>query len=115
MQNPQLYNLINKLKIVGKKNNIPLWLTIAELLERPRSKRAEVNIYKLAKYTHEGSKVIVPGKVLGVGDINHKIILASLSISKTAAEKIKKSGGIIMSIEEMVDKFPDGKEVIIIG
>ncbi len=115
MQNPILINTINKLKEAARSNGVGVWLASARMLERSRSRRVVVNIGKIAKYTKDGSKVIVPGKVLSDGNIDHKIILASFAISKMAAKKIKDAGGIILTIDEMINRYPDGKEVIIIG
>jgi large subunit ribosomal protein L18e len=115
MQNPVLLDTIKKLKSVGKTNKAGVWLATARMLSRSRSKRAIVNVGKIAKYTKDGNKVIVPGKVLGSGNINHKIELASFGISLEAAKKVKEAGGIILTINEMLERYPNGKEVIIIG
>ena len=53
--------------------------------------------------------------MLGTGILSHKIILASFSISNSAAKKIKDSGGEIIKFSEMIEKFPTGKGVKIIG
>ena len=39
----------------------------------------------------------------------------SFSISNSAAKKIKDSGGEIIKFSEMIEKFPTGKGVKIIG
>jgi len=43
--------------------------------------------------------VIVPGKVLGDGEMDHKITIAALSFSQQAREKLKECK--IVSIEEL--------------
>ncbi|MEK0328055.1 MAG: uL15 family ribosomal protein, partial [Nitrosopumilus sp.] len=65
--------------------------------------------------TKENAVIVVPGKVLGTGNVSHKITLSSFSISNSAAKKIIESGGTIISFSEMINKFPTGKGVIIIG
>lgn len=65
--------------------------------------------------TKEGDIVIVPGKVLGSGIINHKIILSCFSISVAAMKKIIDCGGEVITINELVEQYPDGKGVRIIG
>lgn len=115
MQNPMLINTIQNLKVASKKNEANIWLAVAKMLNRSRSRRVEVNIERLAKHTRDNAKVIVPGKVLGKGNIEHKIELAAFAISETAAKKIKDAGGSVLTIEKMLTKYPDGKEVIIIG
>ena len=59
--------------------------------------------------------LFVPGKVLGTGNLYHKITLSSFSISASAANKIIKSGGNIMTYSDMIKKFPTRKGVIIFG
>ena len=59
--------------------------------------------------------MFVPGKIIGTGNLSHKITLSSFSISTTAANKVIKSGGNIMAYSEMIKKFPTGKGVIIFG
>ncbi|GIU70973.1 MAG: 50S ribosomal protein L18e [Candidatus Nitrosocaldaceae archaeon] len=115
MQNPVLIDTIQKLKVASKSNNVKIWLAVARMLERSRSRRVEVNIDRIARYTKDGSKVVVPGKVLAKGNIDHKIELAAFAISEAAARKIKEAGGMILTLEEMANKYPDGKEVMIIG
>ena len=115
MQNPILIDTIQKLKVAGRSNKANIWLAVAKMLNRSRSRRVEVNIERIARYTRDNSRVIVPGKVLAKGDIDHKIELAVFTISETAARKIKDAGGSILTIEDMINKYPDGKEVIIIG
>ena len=65
--------------------------------------------------TDNGNAVIVSGKVLGTGKLSHKIIVSSFSISSSAAKKIKESGGEILKFSDMIERFPTGKDVKIIG
>ena len=63
----------------------------------------------------DGNAVIITGKVLGTGNISHKVSVSSFSISNSAAKKIKDSGGEVLKFSEMIEKFPTGKGVKIIG
>lgn len=92
-RNPQLKQLIIKLKKQNK-------LEIASMLALPKRKRVEVNINKLNKETKEGENVIVPGKVLGSGNISHKITIAAFSFSQSAKSKLKDC--IIKDIEDII-------------
>ncbi len=93
--NSQLQELIIELKKQDK-------LKLANLLARPRRRRIEVNLDKLSKETREGDLVIVPGKVLGKGDLGHKITIAALSFSEEARKKLK--GCKFMGIRELAGK-----------
>ena len=70
---------------------------------------------KINDVTKENDVIVVPGKVLGTGNVFHKVTLSSFSMSNTAAKKIVESGGKIISFSEMIEKFPTGKGVRIIG
>lgn len=114
LSNPVQSETIMELKSAYKKNKAPIWLKLQEILEKP-GKKVEVNLNKLSKVTEKDDIVIVPGKVLGKGTIEHKITLCAFSLSQSAAKKIIDAGGKIFTIKEFVDKFPEGSKVKIIG
>lgn len=109
--NVYLRKLIRKLK----KTKIPVWVRVAEELERPRRRRREVNISRINKYTNEGDVVVVPGKVLGYGFLDHRVVVSAWKFSKKAIEKIKEAGGEAISIEELLNRNPKGSNIKIIG
>lgn len=109
--NVYLRKLIRRLK----KTKVPIWMRIAEELEKPRRKRREVNLSKINKYTKEGDIVVVPGKVLGYGFLDHKVIVSAWRFSEKAKEKIIEIGGEAISIEELLERNPKGSNVKIIG
>ena len=74
-----------------------------------------INLKKIDENSSEGNAVIILGKVLGTGKISHKISLSSFSISNSAASKIKESGGEVLKFSEMIEKYPTGTGVKIIG
>jgi large subunit ribosomal protein L18e len=109
--NLQLSRLIDLLR--KKKKGI--WLRIAEDLSKPARTRRVVNIFRLNRFSAKGETIVVPGKVLGDGNLNHSLTVAAFSFSKEAKSKIEKAGGKILSISELVSKHPDGKGVKILG
>ena len=106
--NPELVRLIESLKIESYKNNRRIWRDIAKRLSKSSRRRAEVNISKINRYTKENYVVIVPGKVLGAGKLNHKVTVAALSFSEGAKRAIEGVGGQCLSIEELLEKNPKG-------
>lgn len=108
-------NTKSSLRNAYKRSGSPIWKSIEKKFKSSRSNRSEVNVSKLDNITKEGDIVIVPGKVLGSGIINHKIILSSFSISVTAMKKVIDCGGEVITINELVEQYPDGKGVRIIG
>ena len=109
--NQHTENLIKKVKETASKEGSGFWKRIGNELEKPRRKRREVNISSLERNTREGEIVLVPGKVLGEGELNHNLTVAALKFSEAAKTKIEK----IMTIKELLEKNPKGKGVRIIG
>jgi large subunit ribosomal protein L18e len=58
---------------------------------------------------------VFPGKVLGTGNIPHKITLCSFSISDSAAAKVIENGGNLISYSKLIEKHPTGKGVVLLG
>jgi large subunit ribosomal protein L18e len=103
------------LKHASTKNDAPIWSKMAELALKPSSIRRTINVNEISKFTKDGDVIFHPGKVLGMGIISHKITVSSFSISNTAAKKIIEAGGKIISYKEIIEKFPTGKGVKVLG
>jgi large subunit ribosomal protein L18e len=110
-----LNNTIWTLRNALKKNKVPIWKAVIKELSRSRSNRREVNIGESAHVTKDKEVVIVPGKILGSGEISHKLTVWCFTISEVATRKILDAGGKILSLDSLIKKYPDGKGVRIIG
>ncbi|PUA31982.1 MAG: 50S ribosomal protein L18e [Candidatus Terraquivivens tikiterensis] len=88
------------------------WRAILKEANRPRR---VVNVYKLNRYTKEGDVVFVPGKLLGLGNIDHPVTVSAFSLSKSAYEKVVRAGGSVLSMEDFMRLYPTGRGVKIIG
>jgi len=115
MANQVVMQMAKELKQASSKNDAPIWSKLAKLALKTTVSRRVVNLNKIDEVTKDNAVIVVPGKVLGTGNVSHKITLSSFSISNTAAKKIIESGGSIISFSEMIKKFPTGKGVVIIG
>ena len=73
------------------------------------------NLYRIGQLTKDNDTVVFPGKVLGTGNIPHKITLCPFSISESAATKILENGGKLISFSELIEKSPTGKGVVLLG
>lgn len=113
--NPELKELINNLKILSIEKKQPLWKRTAKELEKPSRIRREVNLWKINLNSKKDENVLVPGKVLSTGDLDHKVTIIAQSFSKKALEKIKKSGSNAITLEEYIKKNPTSKNIKIIG
>ncbi|RLE69408.1 MAG: 50S ribosomal protein L18e [Thermoprotei archaeon] len=112
--NIHLRLLISYLKKKSRENGANIWRKVAEYLEKPTRNRVEVNIWKINKYTVNGDTVVVPGKVLGSGFLNHKVTVAAWSFSQKSKEKILKAGGNILTIDKLIEINPKGSNIKIL-
>lgn len=113
--NPQLKDLIANMRGLARKQNVNLWKRLAEELEKPSRQRRVVNISTINRNTKDNETIVVPGKVLSVGDLDHKVVIAAFSFSKEAKEKISSNKSQVMGLDELMKKNPQGKGVRIIG
>ena len=114
MKNTQLQSTIKELKKASIENEAGIWKRIAEDLERPTRIKRVVNVYSIDKNSKDGEVVIVPGKVLGTGELSKKVTVAAYSFSDGAFDKIKAKGECV-TILDLVKKNPKGKNVRILG
>lgn len=113
--NPNLIELIHELKKQANENDVPIWKDIALRLEKSSRNWPEVNLNRINRYIKENETALIPGKVLSTGDLKKKVSVAAWSFSAKSQEKIKKSGGKYMSIEELVKNNPKGENIRILG
>ncbi len=115
MTNQFVIRMAKDLKKASVKNDAPLWSKLSKLALKPSSVRRTINLKRIGQLTKDNDVVVFPGKVLGTGAIPHKITLFSFSISNSAASKIKESGGQIVGFNDMIEKFPSGTGVNLLG
>ena len=113
--NPILWRLVRELRTRGKREGARLWLDLAERLERPRRTRAEVNLSQLNRYSNEGETLVVPGKVLAAGKLDHAISIAAFKFSGAAKRKIAAAGGKVLTIQQLLQENPSGRNVRLMG
>ena len=112
--NPNLIELIGNLKEKSYQENVSIWKDVARRLERSNRRKAQVNISKINRYSDDDETILIPGKVLGSGSIDHKVNVAALSFSQAAQEKILTAGGECLDIAEILEKNPKGSKIRII-
>jgi large subunit ribosomal protein L18e len=113
--NPNFVSLIRLLEKKSKENNAAIWRDIAEKLNRPKKSRIAINVSRINRYTKENEEVVVPGKVLGAGLIDHPTMVAALDFSDQARIKIVNAKGKCLLISEIVEANPKGSNIRIIG
>ena len=113
--NPILMNLIQELKKNSNEQSVNLWKRIANDLEKPTRQRRVVNLSSISRHTKEDEIIVVPGKVLGSGDLEHKVTISAFQFSGGAKEKLEKAGAKIVPLLELSKENPSGKGIRIIG
>jgi large subunit ribosomal protein L18e len=94
--------LIRQLEKLSDKTDKAIWEKVAEILSRSRRKRVAVNIGKINRLANDGEIIIVPGRVLGGGLLEKKLVVIAESFSKTAWQKILDNGGKPYTLYEVV-------------
>ena len=113
--NPVLVDLIGALKNAGRTNEAPLWRDIASRLEKPSRNWAQVNVSKLDDHLGAGENAVIPGKLLGDGEVSKAYTVVAFSASASAKAKIAKAGGKVLTFNEAIKAFPKGQNCRIIG
>ena len=112
---PILVGLISELRKRSNEQSASIWRRVASDLEKPSRQRRVVNLSGLSRNTKENDIVIVPGKILGAGTMDHKLTVSALMFSGGAKEKLEKAGAKIVPLLELSKTNPTGKGIRVIG
>lgn len=112
---PTNYQVQQIVAELSKKGESGFWRRVAKDLQKPTRQRCAVNVYKIDKYAREGETILIPGKVLSVGEINKKVDVAAMNFSAEAKRKIVEAKGKALSISELLQQNPEGKKVRILA
>jgi len=112
--NITLRTLTRELRKTANQYKAPIWDYVADILERPSRSRVVVNVSKLERVASPNEVVVIPGKLLGAGTINKRVVVAAFSFSPKAVEKVKNAGGQVMSIKDLISINPSGSGVKVV-
>lgn len=101
--------LLSKSKANAKNKKLLDYLQF--LASKPKRQRVSVNLYKLDKMSKANRSIVVPGKVLGTGDISKSINITAIDFSSGALQKLKSSNCKVVDLGEMISK--GGARIII--
>ena len=107
--------LISDLKKKAIESKESIWKRIACDLEKSTRLRRVVNLSRIDRVTKKDELIIVPGKVLGSGMLNHPVTIAAWSFSDSALDKMKETNAKAMSIQDIMKESAKGKRIRIIG
>ncbi len=108
---PLLRHTSVMLEKAAREHGAPVWQVASELLSGTARNRIEVNIGHISRLAKAGQALFVPGKVLGTGLIDKKVVVGAFSFSASARSKIEGSGGSALSVEQFLKKYPRGSSV----
>lgn len=112
--NITLRTLTRELRKTANQYKAPIWDYVADILERPSRSRVVVNVSKLERVASPNEVVVIPGKLLGAGTINKRVVVVAFSFSPKAVEKVKNAGGQVMSIKDLISINPSGSGVKVV-
>lgn len=113
--NANLLRLVEELRTLSYKKKVNIWKDVATRLSKPSNNWAEVNISRIARHAKKREIILVPGKLLGAGNIDIPVTIAAFHSSESGRKKIEGAGGKVMAIEELMKAKPDGSNVRIMG
>jgi|TARA_B100002003_G_scaffold245222_1_gene272671 large subunit ribosomal protein L18e len=113
--NTHLVSLIQELKKKAIETDASFFKRLATDLEKPVRQSRVVNLTRINKHTKENEFIVVPGKVLGTGDLDHALTIAAYKFSTSAIEKINGSKSKAISLNELMNGDIKGKKIRIIG
>ncbi len=111
LTNPNLKKLIEDIYTQGYKEKNKFLINLAKKLDRPARERAEVNLSKLQRVCKENDTILIPGSVLSAGILSKPLTVSAFRFSTNSKDKIKKAGGSILTIRELVKRNSKGTNV----
>jgi large subunit ribosomal protein L18e len=109
--NPILSGLIETFRSLSYERDAKIWKDLSKRLAKGTRRMAAVNVGLIGANTGPKDQVAVPGKVLGVGELDHAVIVAGLGFTARAREKILAAGGECIGLLELADRNPKGSNV----
>ncbi len=112
--NPQLIELISLLRKQSREKKAAIWLDVADDLAKTRSQRPVINLSNINRNTEKADVVVVPGKILASGILDHPVTVAAFEASEQAIAKMEAAKAKYLTIQELIQKNPEGSKVKII-
>lgn len=92
----------------------PGWMKHSKMLSSSTRKHSSINLSEIDKQSSMGDTIVIPGRVLSIGEITKKIRICSFGISKMAKEKLKKTKSEWIHIIDEIKKNPKAEALKII-
>ena len=107
--------LITKLEMTSRKTKKNIWKDLANRLESPTRNNTVVNVAKIDKLAKQfkGKTLVIPGKLLSLGNLEEKVTVVAVSASTKAIEKIMAKGKFIL-LKDFVDEKVKVNELVVV-
>jgi large subunit ribosomal protein L18e len=102
-------------KAAARSSHKPVYKRAVKMLSRRTNQLVEVNVGKLGSISTEEGLLLVPGKVLGDGEVDKKLHVGAVAFTASAIQKINSAGGEALLIKDFVAKYGEGKGVHLVG
>ena len=109
--NPLLRHASGMLERAAKAEKAPIWNEASRLLSGEGKNRVEVNVGRISRVAESGQALFVPGKVLGTGTMDKKLVVGAFAFSASARSKLESAGGSALTVEQFLKKYPGGSGV----
>jgi large subunit ribosomal protein L18e len=108
--------LIVALEKYGKANRQAIWLEIAKQIAKPRRTEPRVNLWEIGRLARrfKDKTFVVPGKVLGVGELDSLVSVAALEFSASAKAKVSAVKGSLIDLNELMQQKPKASSLMIV-
>ncbi len=104
--------VIEETIILAKKNKC--WMKIAQIISGSKRGYAAVNLKEIDENSSEGDTLVIPGKVLGLGEVTKRVRVCALEFSESAKDKLVKTKSEIVYLLEEIKKNPKAEGVKIL-
>ena len=111
----ELLQTIKLLKEKTQESGVPLWQSLAKKLEMSNKRRIHANISLINRHSKPNDIVVIPGKVLGSGRLDHPVNVSAFRFSKVAKQKIEDIGGRCISFSTLLSENPKVSRVKLLG
>jgi len=112
----KIKSMIIALRKKGRTEDKKYLVELSDLLDTGRRRRAKVNVFKLDLLAkrHKDKVFVVPGTILGYGELSLPINVYAFKYSKAAVDKIKLAKGSAKSFDELLKSDVARKDVMIL-
>jgi len=115
MAEHRLESLKRELLKVGREHDGNVWRAVRQKLVSSRRARFAISLSRINRHTAPNDVVVVPGKVLSTGRLDHPVTVAAYDFSEKAFAEVSDAGGEALTIEALFKRNPEGAGVKIIA